>query len=294
MAQPRIPCRADISLPAGLSPLTPAALRSARESTAPTLSLRTSLVYVECATVQVGSMQRRNCLLRLGRIRHLDESEAARPPSLSILYHIHMIHFSVRLEKRSQRRIGCGKIQIAYEDVFHVLAHSVFQLCGLDEADRNGQALAGLLKGTTIIPLRAILRLISLFETAVYDSFHDLGMDAPALGRSDSRAGEHFVEQRSRRRRYPYGHRAVYLRAAPGPCAARIYEAYSTAVSGGEDPFSDEVLVLMGDCDWRHLAANRTIISLPVMLPGAQRPRLFGGESGATWKFKASGTCLTC
>jgi hypothetical protein len=64
-------------LPAGLTPLTPAALRAARESTAPTFSLRTRLIYVEGATGQVGAIQRRNCPIRLGRIRHLDESEAA-------------------------------------------------------------------------------------------------------------------------------------------------------------------------------------------------------------------------
>src|SRR5262249_20491437 len=101
-------------------PLTPAALGAARESTAPAFSLRTRLVYVERATFHVGAIQRRNCSIRLGRIRHFDESEAARTPGVSIRHQVHTIHLSVPLEKRSHRRLGSGKIQIAYKDVLHV------------------------------------------------------------------------------------------------------------------------------------------------------------------------------
>jgi hypothetical protein len=108
-------------LPARLSSLTPAALGSARESAAPTFSLGARLVNVERAPPHVGAIQRRNRPVRLGRIRHLDESETARTPSVSVRHQVHTIHPSVRLEKRSQRRFGSGKIQIAYEDILHVV-----------------------------------------------------------------------------------------------------------------------------------------------------------------------------
>jgi hypothetical protein len=133
-----------INLPAGLSSLTPAALGATRESTAPTLGLWTRLIHVERATFQAGAIQRRYCPFRLGRIRHLDESETARTAGVSVRNQVDTFHFSVRLKKRSHRRLGCGKVQISYEDVFHVLAPSIFQLCRQDEADRNSQALAGL------------------------------------------------------------------------------------------------------------------------------------------------------
>ena len=114
------PCR--YTLPAGLSTLTPAALGASRESTAPTFRLRTRLVHVEQATFKVGAIQSRDCPIRLGRIRHLDESEAARMPRVTVRHQVHTTDFSVCLEKRSHRRLGCGKIQIAYVDVFHVPA----------------------------------------------------------------------------------------------------------------------------------------------------------------------------
>src|SRR6516225_77273 len=135
------PCR--YALPAGLPPLTPAALGAARESTAPTFSLRTRLVHVERATFQVGAIQGRYCPIRLGRFRHLDESEAARTAGVSVRNQVDTLHFSVRLEKCSHRRLGCGKIQIAYEDVFHVLAPSVFQLCGLARRGRSERPSSG-------------------------------------------------------------------------------------------------------------------------------------------------------
>jgi len=149
------PCRS--ILPAGLPPPPSPALRTTGVATAPAFILRARLVHVERATFQAGTVQRRDCPIRLGGIRHLDESEAARTPSVSVGHQVHTIDLAVRLEKRSHRRLGCGKIQIAYEDVFHVLAPSVFQLCGLDEADQNGQALAGLLKGTIMVSCPASL-----------------------------------------------------------------------------------------------------------------------------------------
>ena len=66
-----------VVLPARLPPLTPAALRSARESTTPTFGLRTRLINVERAPFQVRAIQSRNCPTRFCRIRHLYESETA-------------------------------------------------------------------------------------------------------------------------------------------------------------------------------------------------------------------------
>ena len=68
---------AAVGLPARFPPLTPAALRSARESTTPTLGLRTCLINVERAPFQVRAIQSRNCPIRFCRVRHLYESETA-------------------------------------------------------------------------------------------------------------------------------------------------------------------------------------------------------------------------
>jgi hypothetical protein len=103
----------------------------AGKATATTFGLGARLVNVERATSEVGAIQSRNCPIRLGRIRHLDESETARAPSVTIRHQAHTIHRTVRLEKRSHRRFSSGKIQIAYEDVFHVFTPSIFQLCEL-------------------------------------------------------------------------------------------------------------------------------------------------------------------
>src|SRR5215469_8600398 len=110
--QPQTPTAtiAQATLPAGLPSLTPAALGSARESAAPTFSLRARLVNVERAASRVGAIQSRNRSIRLGRVRHLDESEAARTPGVAVRDQVHTIHLSVRLEKRSHRGFGGGKI----------------------------------------------------------------------------------------------------------------------------------------------------------------------------------------
>src|SRR5262249_15507105 len=96
----------------------PAALVAGRESTPPTFGLRPYLVHVERATFQVGAIQRRDCPIRLGGIRHLDESEAARTIAVSVRYHVQTSHFSVRLEKRSHRRLGCGKSKLPTKMLF--------------------------------------------------------------------------------------------------------------------------------------------------------------------------------
>ena len=67
---------------------------------------------------------------------------------ITIRHQIDTINCSIPLEHGTNRRIGSGKIQIAYKNILHFQLFSVFQLCGQDEADQDSQALAGLSKGT--------------------------------------------------------------------------------------------------------------------------------------------------
>ena len=135
-------------LPARLAPLM--SVTAAVSSTAATLDLGTSFIDVQCAAFEIRSVQASDGPVGFLSFAHFDKRKAAGAAGITIRHQIDTINGSITLEHYTNRRIGSGKIQIAYKNTLQrLLTLSVFQLCGQDEADQDSQALPGLLKGTS-------------------------------------------------------------------------------------------------------------------------------------------------
>jgi len=104
---------------AGAVTAAAAAARSAAEGTA-AVGLRPSLVDIERAPIHLIAVQSRDGAVGLGGIRHLDKREAARAARIAVGDQVDPLHVPVRLKERTDGRFGCGKIQIAYKNVFHL------------------------------------------------------------------------------------------------------------------------------------------------------------------------------
>ena len=115
---------------------TPAAARGTAESTAAAaaLRLRPGFVDIQRPTVQIIAIQGFNRPIGLRGIGHFDEREAPGATGLTVSHQIYTIHVAVGLKQRTDGTFGGPEIQITYKNVFHIL-RSVFQSCGLDEAD---------------------------------------------------------------------------------------------------------------------------------------------------------------
>ena len=134
-------------LPARLAPLT-----AETAAVSATLDLGTGFIDVQCPAFEIRAVQAGDSPVGFFGLAHLDKRKAAGAAGITIRNQIHTINCSVPLEHGTNRRIGSGKIQVAYKNILHYLLFSVFQLCGQDEADQDSQALAGLSKGTFSLP----------------------------------------------------------------------------------------------------------------------------------------------
>jgi len=147
-------CRCtDGFLPARLAPLTS---ETAAVSAATTLGLRTSLIDVQRAAFEIRTVQAGDGPVGFLCVAHFDKRKAAGAAGITIRNQIDTINCSIPLEHGTNRRIGSGKIQIAYKNILHVITLSVFQLCGQDEADQDNQAPAGRSKGIFSLPCKRV------------------------------------------------------------------------------------------------------------------------------------------
>jgi hypothetical protein len=92
-------------------------------TTAPTASwavrLRLRLVNLQRAAAQFRSIQSRDCFVSLGGIGHFHETEASGSARLPVGHNADFFHRTVRLENRSQFRLGCAVGQITYVKILH-------------------------------------------------------------------------------------------------------------------------------------------------------------------------------
>jgi hypothetical protein len=135
-----------VCLSAGLAPLTTET--ATVSAPAATLALGPGFIDVEGAAFEIRAVQAGDGPVGLLGAAHFDKCKAAGSSGITIRHQIDTINCSIPLEHGSNRRIGNGKIQIAYKNILHSLLFSVFQLCGQDEPNQDSQALAGLSKGT--------------------------------------------------------------------------------------------------------------------------------------------------
>jgi hypothetical protein len=112
-------------LPAWFAPLTrktaAAAAVSAAASATTALSLGTSFIDIQRAAFESHAIQASDGLVSFIGIAHFNKREAAGAASVTIGHQIDTINGSIPLEHRTDGRIGSGKIQIAYENILHLL-----------------------------------------------------------------------------------------------------------------------------------------------------------------------------
>jgi hypothetical protein len=151
-----------LCLPARFAALAPESPTAESAATDASGRLRPRLVHDQGKAFKIDAIQACYGLIGLMRVAHFDKRETARAAGVAVLHQIDSINGSILLEKRAYRRIGSRKIQIAYENILHAIALSVFQLCGQDEADQDSHALAGLSKGIFSLPLNQSVKLFLL------------------------------------------------------------------------------------------------------------------------------------
>jgi len=106
-------------LPARLAPLM--SVTAAVSSTAATLDPGTSFIDVQCAAFEIRSVQASDGPVGFLSFAHFDKRKAAGAARLTIRHQIDTINGSITLEHYTNRRIGSGKIQIAYKNILHFL-----------------------------------------------------------------------------------------------------------------------------------------------------------------------------
>jgi hypothetical protein len=98
-----------------------AAEATARAAPAP-FALGPGLIDVKLSPAHVGPVESRNGAVRRGGIRHFHECEAARAPGIPVGDQIDALDCSMSFKQRPNCRFRRRKIQIAYENVFHVVS----------------------------------------------------------------------------------------------------------------------------------------------------------------------------
>ena len=100
-----------------------ATAKSLSTTTAPTTSWTVRLglrfVNLQRASAQFRSIQSRDRFVSFGGIRHFHETETACSARLPVGHNADFFHRTVRLENRSQFRLGCAVGQITYVKVLH-------------------------------------------------------------------------------------------------------------------------------------------------------------------------------
>src|SRR5581483_1182968 len=103
-----------------VSPAPPAAKSLPAASRPIRLGLR--LVHFHWAAAKITAVQRRNGLIRLRGIRHLDEAEAASTTGLTVDHKTHPFDSPVLLEDVAQFRFCRAVRKIAYIKIFHCIS----------------------------------------------------------------------------------------------------------------------------------------------------------------------------
>jgi hypothetical protein len=104
-------------LPARFAPLT--AETAAASATAAALGLGTSFIDVQRATFEIRAIQAGNRAVGFVGVAHFHKRKTAGAAGITIRYQIDTIHGSIPFKHGTDRRIGGGKIQIAYENILH-------------------------------------------------------------------------------------------------------------------------------------------------------------------------------
>ena len=112
-----------LAVTAAASATTPAAAEPAASAAAAkaALRLRSRFVDIECPAVQSVAIEGLDRLIGLSFICHFHERESARPPGIPVGHDAGTVDGSVPLKQGAQRFFGSVEIQIAYEDVLHII-----------------------------------------------------------------------------------------------------------------------------------------------------------------------------
>src|ERR1700735_515751 len=90
-------------------------------TTAATCRLRPSFIDIQSAPADIRAIQRRNCPIRLFRVRHFDECKSPRTSSLPVGHQAHALHGAIRFKQRANSVLRRAKIQVPYEYVLQGL-----------------------------------------------------------------------------------------------------------------------------------------------------------------------------
>jgi len=85
------------------------------------VSLRTGLIHVEGAAVEVMAIELSDRLIGFSRVAHFDETEAAGLPSVTIGDEADAGHRAVTFEQRSNRILGGTEAKVSYKDIFQLV-----------------------------------------------------------------------------------------------------------------------------------------------------------------------------
>src|SRR6202451_2907369 len=88
-------------------------------ASATTSRLRPGFIHIHRAAMQLGPVQVRDCRLRSLRIAHLDESEAAWLPRVTVRDQIDALYGAIGFKRRLKVRLGRLITQISYKYVGH-------------------------------------------------------------------------------------------------------------------------------------------------------------------------------
>jgi hypothetical protein len=94
------------------------------------LAFGTSFIDVQCAAFESRAVQAGDGPVGFLGVAHFDKRKAAGTACITVCYEIHSINCSIPLEHGTNRRIGRGKIQIAYKNILHYSLFLSFNCAG--------------------------------------------------------------------------------------------------------------------------------------------------------------------
>jgi hypothetical protein len=104
-----------------------------------TLALGTGFIDVQCAAFEIRAVQTGDSPVGFLGVAHFDKRKAAGAAGITIRNQIDTINCSIPLEHGPNRRIGGGKIQIAYKNILHSLLFLSFNCAGKTRQIRTAQ-----------------------------------------------------------------------------------------------------------------------------------------------------------
>ncbi len=85
------------------------------------VGLRASLINIEGAAVEVMAIELSDRLIGFGGVAHLDETETAGLPGVTIGDEADAGHGAVTFEQRSNRILGGAEAKVSYKDIFQLV-----------------------------------------------------------------------------------------------------------------------------------------------------------------------------